>query len=131
MASTITDQLHHVFVYGTLRRGEQRDINRLQPAPTFIGSSQIHGTLYDLGSYPGVRLGGPEWVQGEIYQIAPELERKLDAIEAVWPQQTGEYERRDVVVRCDGQALTCLVYEVAAERISDRVVIACGDWVKR
>ncbi len=129
MLPTITDPLRHVFVYGTLRKGQERDINHLQPAPVFIGNSQIKGTLYDLGSYPGVRLGGSGWVQGEIYQITPALERQLDEIEEVWPQQTGEYVRREVVVQCAGGELTCLVYEVAEMRAQGRELIASGDWV--
>jgi gamma-glutamylcyclotransferase (GGCT)/AIG2-like uncharacterized protein YtfP len=131
MASTIPDSLQHVFVYGTLRKGQERDINSLQPAPIFIGNSQIKGKLYDLGSYPGVRLGGLNLVHGEVYQITPELERQLDEIEEVWPQQTGEYARRQVVVECAGRALTCLVYEVAEPRTQMLRVIASGDWLKR
>lgn len=119
----------YVFVYGTLRRGELRDINRLQPAPIFISMGQTNGTLYDLGSYPGVRLDGLSPVYGEVYQITPELERQLDAIEEVWPQQTGEYARREVAVQCAGLALTCLVYEVAIMRAEGCAVIASGDWV--
>lgn len=134
MALTITDPLlddvdRYVFVYGTLRRGEPRDINHLQPVPVFIGDGQISGTLYDLGSYPGVRLGGEHRVQGEVYRISPELERQLDAIEEVWPLQTGEYARREVVVECKGKALTCLVYEAAEARTLGRGVIESGDWV--
>ncbi|NQW95280.1 MAG: gamma-glutamylcyclotransferase, partial [Polaromonas sp.] len=96
-----------------------------------VGDSQIKGTLYDLGSYPGVRLSGENWVQGEVYQITPELERQLDEIEEVWPQQTGEYSRRNVVVQCAGESLTCLVYEVASPRTQGRAVISSGDWVDR
>jgi gamma-glutamylcyclotransferase (GGCT)/AIG2-like uncharacterized protein YtfP len=128
MADTLTDFKRHVFVYGTLRRGQERDINRLQPAPVFIGDAQINGTLYNLGSYPGVRLVGAQWVLGEVYQITPELERQLDEIEEVWPQQTGEYERRDVVVQCAGAGLTCLVYEVAEMRTQGCAVMESGDW---
>ncbi|NQW93492.1 MAG: gamma-glutamylcyclotransferase [Polaromonas sp.] len=136
MASTITDTrrpqvLRYVFVYGTLRKGEERDINRLQPAPVFVGDSQIKGTLYDLGSYPGVRLSGENWVQGEVYQITPELERQLDEIEEVWPQQTGEYVKREVVVQCAGLALVCLVYVVAELHVQGRGVIESGDWGRR
>ena len=111
--------------------GQERDINRLQPVPVFIGKGQINGTLYDLGSYPGVRLGGLGRVLGEVYQITPELERQLDEIEEVWPQQTGEYVKREVVVQCAWQALTCWVYEVAQVRTQDLGVIESGDWVKR
>ena len=131
MLDTLTDFKRCVFVYGTLRTGQERDINRLQPAPLFIGNSQINGTLYDLGSYPGVRLGGVQWVQGEVYQITPELERQLDEIEEVWPQQTGEYARREVVVHCAGAELTCLVYEVSEVHTQCLRVIESGDWVKR
>jgi gamma-glutamylcyclotransferase (GGCT)/AIG2-like uncharacterized protein YtfP len=129
MRPTITDSLGYVFVYGTLRKGQERDINRLQPAPIFIGNSQILGTLYDLGSYPGVRLDGAHCVEGEVYQITPELECQLDEIEEVWPQQTGEYTRQMVAVPFHGAVLTCLVYEVAQARISGRVVVLSGDWI--
>ena len=139
MLDTLTDSKRYVFVYGTLRKGEVRDINRLLPAPAFIGNSQINGTLYHLGSYPGVRLGGLNWVQGEVYQITPELERQLDEIEEVWPQQSWEYVKREVVVEVEvvvvvqsaRQALTCLVYEVTEARIPGRAVIESGDWVKQ
>jgi len=134
MALTITDTrrrplVRYVFVYGTLRRAELRDINCLLPAPLFIGNCQIQGALYDLGSYPGVRLGGEQWVQGEMYQITPELERQLDEIEEVWPQQTGEYVKREVAVQCAGQELMCLVYVVSAKRLPGCAVIESGDWV--
>ena len=139
MASTITDKRaetpadprRYLFVYGTLRGGQERDINRLHPAPLFIGNAQVKGTLYDLGSYPGLRLIGDRPVQGEVYQITPELERQLDEIEEVWPQPNGEYVRQEVVVQCAGAALTCLVYEVAQAHTKGKVVISSGDWLKR
>ena len=124
---------------GTLRSGEQRDINLLLPAPTFMGYAQTPGVLYHLGAYPGIRLGGSGLVQGEIYQIMPELERQLDELEEVWPQQTGEYTRQEVrvtltetaTVGASVESLTCLIYEVAAQRTAGIPVIASGDWVKR
>ena len=96
-----------------------------------MGDGQINATLYDLGSYPGLRLGGVSWVQGEIYLISPELERQLDEIEEVWPQPTDEYARREVVVECAGKALTCLLYEAAEARTKGHGVIESGDWMKR
>ena len=139
MLPTITDQPAYVFVYGTLRRGEQRDINLLQPTPLFMGYGQTPGVLYDLGAYPGVRLGGNQFVHGEVYQISPELERQLDEIEEVWPQQTGEYTRQVVRVaftdESDAPGLlreqTCLVYEISDKRTSGMPVIASGDWLNR
>lgn len=133
----------HVFVYGTLRRGEQRDINRLLPQPRWLGLSSVPGLLHDLGIYPGLVLGGQGRVWGEVYEISRELEQLLDEIEEVWPQQSGEYIKREVVVSFDAssvgqaralqpaspEAVICLVYEIAAERASGKPVIASGDWV--
>ncbi|WP_254607034.1 gamma-glutamylcyclotransferase [Rhodoferax sp. BAB1] len=121
----------HVFVYGTLRRGEANDINRLQPAPLYLGPARISGALYDLGPYPGLVLGGADQVQGEVYAIAPELERQLDVIEEVAPVPSGEYVRRHVELEFDGRLLRCLVYEIAAQRVQGRARIRTGDWLRR
>lgn len=127
--------LRHVFVYGTLRRGEQRDINRLLPAPVWVGPGHVVGTLYDLGSYPGLVLGAGSTVLGEIYQVTAALERQLDEIEEVWPQDSGEYTRSHVSVALQaepaggGQEQVCLVYAVNPARTEGKPVIAGGDWV--
>eukprot|EP01031_Cornospumella_fuschlensis_P004095 gene4095-5117_t len=106
----------HVFVYGTLCRGEQRDINKLKPGPEYVGDTSVPGTLYDLGTYPGIVLGGQGAVRGEVYRISAELESLLDEIEEVWPQQTGEYAKREVQVQLnnagnqdsDSRSMSCL-----------------------
>ena len=145
----MTSPERHVFVYGTLRRGEQRDINLLHPAPRWVGSGSIRGALYDLGTYPGVVLdagavkGTGGAVRGEVYAITPALELVLDEIEEVWPQQTGEYTKREVAVpldnphadlpgheTCSPFVITCLVYDIDAARSKGRVLIAGGDWVE-
>jgi gamma-glutamylcyclotransferase (GGCT)/AIG2-like uncharacterized protein YtfP len=129
----------HVFVYGTLRKGEERDINRLQPTPQWIGRASVAGVIHHLGSYPGLTLTGPGTVQGEVYAVRPELELVLDEIEQVWPQQTGEYTKREVLVqlepasesgqRADARELMCFLYEVAPDRIEGKPLITLGDWV--
>jgi gamma-glutamylcyclotransferase (GGCT)/AIG2-like uncharacterized protein YtfP len=125
----------HVFVYGTLRRGDVRDITRLRPAPQFVGMACVAGVLYDLGPYPGVVLGGPGRVTGEVYAISAELERQLDAIEEVWPQQTGEYRKQAVRVlpgrpAAGALARDCLVYEINPARAAGKPVITGGDWLE-
>jgi gamma-glutamylcyclotransferase (GGCT)/AIG2-like uncharacterized protein YtfP len=133
-----------VFVYGTLRRGEERDINRLLPAPTWIGDGVVEGTLFNLGSYPGIVLGqGPlsGRVVGEVYRIAEALERQLDIIEEVWPTATAipnpssEYTRSETVAYLAGrpnatpQTLRCLVYEASRHAVAGKPVLSNGDWV--
>jgi gamma-glutamylcyclotransferase (GGCT)/AIG2-like uncharacterized protein YtfP len=128
-AESATSQGRHVFVYGTLRKGEDNDINRLRPAPGLVGQATVLGTLYHLGRYPGLLLTGSTAVVGEIYGITPELERVLDEIEEVYPQRSDEYSKQLVPVDVNGRTLLCLVYEVNPLRLQDRSVIVCGDWV--
>jgi gamma-glutamylcyclotransferase (GGCT)/AIG2-like uncharacterized protein YtfP len=119
----------HVFVYGTLRRGGSNDITRLTPAPTWIGEAEIAGTLYDFGRYPGAVLGGSGRVAGEVYAVDAALERILDEIEEVYPQQTDEYVKREVLVHVAQGPLQCLVYEMNPRYVGAQAVIEQGDWM--
>ncbi|MBV7541892.1 gamma-glutamylcyclotransferase [Acidovorax sp. sic0104] len=119
-----------VFVYGTLRKGGSNDITRLQPAPQFVGRGRIAGTLYHLGAYPGVTLGGPQWVQGEVYAIEAALEAVLDEIESLGENPTDEYIKRELDVDVEGTVLPCLVYEINPRYVLDAPRVPEGDWVK-
>jgi gamma-glutamylcyclotransferase (GGCT)/AIG2-like uncharacterized protein YtfP len=119
-----------VFVYGTLRQGGSNDITRLQPAPRFIGTSRLAGTLYHLGAYPGLVLGGTADVVGEVYAIGPALEQRLDAIEEITGSPSDEYFKREVSVTVDGRPLHCLVYEIHPQRVASAARIASGDWMR-
>lgn len=120
-----------MFVYGTLRRGGRNDIARFAPAPRFVADARIHGTLYDLGSYPGAVLGGSGLLVGEVYAITPALEAQLDELEEVRPDDRGEYIKREVRVRVGEKDIACLVYEIHPDRIAGRTVIASGNWFDR
>jgi len=121
--------LRCVFVYGTLRAGGRNDIRRFQPPAQWVGRAQLAGTLYHLGGYPGLVLGGAGRVLGEVWRIAPALEAQLDRLEDVRADDEGEYRRREVRLLVDGEALDCLVYEIHPDRIRGRAVIAAGDWM--
>ena len=120
----------HVFVYGTLRRGDDNDITRLKPEPVFVGSAVITGTLYDLGAYPGIRLGGEGLVHGEVYAIALELEEQLDEIEELYPQQRDEYFKRIVPVAVQERTFACIVYEINPKYVVGRAILPGGDWAR-
>lgn len=122
--------LRHVFVYGTLRRGGINDINRLHPPPRFVGAAQVRGALYRLGAYPGMTLGGNEWVQGEVYAIDPALEPALDEIEDLGAHPTDEYVKRQISVNVGGQCLECLVYEINPRYAIPALRVKEGDWMK-
>ena len=121
----------HVFVYGTLRRGGRNDINRLRPAPHYVGMGEVRGVLYHLDWYPGLTLGGEEAVTvvGEVYRITPQLEAVLDGIEQIVPGADSEYFKREVDILVDGRPVSCLLYEVNPARVRDKQVIGHGDWI--
>ena len=123
--------LRHVFVYGTLRRGGRNDINRLAPAPEYVGMGEVQGTLYHFDWYPGLTLGGEEAVTvvGEVYRITPELEEVLDVIEQIVPGADSEYFKREVAIQVAGRAMTCLVYEINPVRVRGKQAIGHGDWI--
>ena len=121
---------HLFFVYGTLRQGDDNDITRLVPAPRLIGTAQIRGTMYHLGGYPGVTLGGATEIVGEVYAVSRELETKLDAIESEYPAQIDEYAKREIDVQVAGRMQRCYVYEINSAYIAGKPVIASGDWVR-
>jgi gamma-glutamylcyclotransferase (GGCT)/AIG2-like uncharacterized protein YtfP len=128
----------HVFVYGTLRRGDDNDINKLSPAPRYIGEGHVQGVMYHLGAYPGVILadvtavaaGSEGAVLGEVYAVDPELERVLDEIEELYPQEKDEYFKRTISVAVGLVQLDCFVYEINPAYIQGKPVIASGDWVR-
>jgi len=119
-----------VAVYGTLRRGGSNDITLMLPAPCFVGEARLAGVMYHLGAYPGVVLGGTGQVVAEVYRIAAALERQLDELEAVYPQQSDEYAKRHVrVTTLQGETLECIVYEINPQYIRGAAAIPSGDWV--
>lgn len=126
---TASADARRVFVYGTLRRGGSNDITRLQPAPRFIGMSKVQGTLYQLGAYPGLKLGGGGWVVGEVYEVEPALEAVLDIIEDLGPEPTDEYAKRSVLVAVNGVEVECLLYEINPAYVATAAVMAGGDWL--
>lgn len=123
--------MRHVFVYGTLRRGEVNDINQLMPRPRFLGQASVEGHLYPLGWYPGLVLGGPGRVVGEVYAVSPELEVRLDEIEGLLPEPSGEYIKQEILLEVAGQSLECFLYEIAPALVSHLVPMAEGDWLRR
>ena len=124
-----------VFVYGTLRRGGSNDINRLHPAPQFLGAARIQGRLFDLGDYPGLLLaagqgGASGAVLGELYAVSAQLESVLDRIEGIRGAADDEYFRRSIPVRLPaGAACTALVYEINPDRLLNCPQIGHGDWM--
>lgn len=124
----------YVAVYGTLRAGGVNDMARLRPGIARVGLTTLTGTLHDLGWYPGLRLAGAQSVLAEVYPLDDALEQTLDGIEAIWPNDAGEYAKHILrtQVALDGggnQALDVLVYEALPGFVQGTPVIAASDWI--
>jgi gamma-glutamylcyclotransferase (GGCT)/AIG2-like uncharacterized protein YtfP len=74
---------HLIFIYGSLRRGSAGAMSARFPDSTFVDDARVTGSLYDLGSYPGLLLNqSNSLVTGEVYEVDDELLIKLDEFEA-------------------------------------------------
>jgi len=124
--------IRHVFVYGTLRKGGRNDINRLAPAPKYLGVGEVKGNLYHLDWYPGLTLGGEEavTVMGEVYEVTRELEAVLDAIEGIQDGDHSEYFKRDAHVEVEGKPVPCFLYEINPDRVREKKPLGHGDWIQ-
>jgi gamma-glutamylcyclotransferase (GGCT)/AIG2-like uncharacterized protein YtfP len=117
---------HLIFIYGTLRRGCARSMSVRFPDSVFIAGAEVSGSLYDLGSYPGLRLDDSgSSVTGEVYQVDDETLRELDEFEA-----SSYYRRKQVVIPHGGDTLMCWTYEPDPEFYSLDKLITSGDWLE-
>lgn len=78
------DNLHRVFVYGSLKSGgEVRGLHQFEGA-TIVGKAKTKYpdyNLIDLGSFPGVTKNGDKFIQGEVWEVDDQTFSDLDAIE--------------------------------------------------
>lgn len=87
---------HHVFVYGTLKKGGTN--HYLLHNAVFLGNAMLEGfELWDLGSYPAIRPAkDPQaTVHAERYETDDYTLKKLDALEDYY----GPEDRRNLYDR--------------------------------
>ena len=93
------------------RRGRQR---HPQAAAWLVcaGSTELQGSLHNLGWYPGLSLQGTQMVLAEVYPLDDDLELALDGIEGLWPHNLGEYAKRLLTVPLRARPGTLEVHNV-------------------
>jgi gamma-glutamylcyclotransferase (GGCT)/AIG2-like uncharacterized protein YtfP len=125
-----------VFVYGTLRRGEERHPTIALHVASGGVAATTAGTLLDLGPYPGLVVEDSQRiVSGEFYAVpdADALLAELDPIESFlgFGVSGSLYRRAIVHVRsADAGATLAWTYVYTGTRTGSRV-IASGDWFDR
>src|SRR5262245_58510105 len=98
------DLIQHVFVYGTLKRGEVRE--KCWPRqPLSLEPATVRGCLYDLGPYPAL-VEGDDTVAGELWEFSqldiPPTLAALDEVEGYRGLEDDEYRR--VITLCQTSA---------------------------
>ena len=96
------------------------------PGAIFLGDASVSGSLYDLGTYPGLLTSeSSSLVKGEVYQLDDDTLSKLDEFEA-----SSNYWRKQVEVLLANGKTLCWVYEPVPELCANRTLIHSGDWVE-
>ena len=112
----MSDDSSLLFVYGTLRRGQQRHDLLEELGAEYLGQGIVVGELLDLGAYPGALKGGPQSsmrVVGELYRLADASSalKVLDDYEDAGGGAAALYRREvDPIVRSDGERVSAWVY---------------------
>lgn len=121
----------HLFVYGTLRKGQSGERAReLEAHCRWLGAAEMPGRLYAVApTYPGmVTTQDPEdVVKGELYEL-DHPERRLKHIDEY---EGLEYSRqRGEAYLPDGTPIECWVYVWTGE-VEEETHIASGDFLAR
>ncbi len=116
--------IRHLFVYGTLMRGEA-NAHHLEGVARTAGS--VAGCLHDCGAYPALSLDAGE-VQGEVVELPLERLAGMDALEGSEPGGApgGMYRRSVLPVRVAAGVIRAYAYVMDdAARFPP---IPAGDW---
>jgi len=126
----MADDPDFIFVYGTLRPSAGGDASRLVKHLEPAGRATARGTLYDLGSYPGMAEGS-DVVHGELLRISsPGDLETLDSYEEC-DGPTPLFRRvRTEARREDGSVVAAWIY-LYSRGVSGGTRIASGDYLRR
>lgn len=124
---------NYVLVYGTLRPGcHAYDWFNLNEHTNHVGQVTVPGSMYNLGSYPGVKLdGNPDGVVCDVLEVInPDIIGRLDTYEGYNPDfpTSSLYVRQEITVAdLPGPAF---IYEYNMD-VGGRSRMEIGDWTKR
>jgi gamma-glutamylaminecyclotransferase len=113
--------MHRLLVYGTLMTGEPNH-HRLRGASLVGETLTTRGyTLYDLGPFPALVVGGHGNVPGELYEVDDETLAALDVLEG-----HPRFYQRAVVVLDDRTYAEA--YVLTKDKVQGWPRIRSGSW---
>jgi gamma-glutamylcyclotransferase (GGCT)/AIG2-like uncharacterized protein YtfP len=118
----------HLFVYGTLRPGEQR-WNHLAPFVVDDGhADSANGALYDTGNgYPAARFDHPGSIRGMVYELR--VERLAECLELLDEVEGAVLDLFHRVAITTSAGLAAWAYEYGGD--NQFAEITSGDWISR
>ncbi|MGH0432329.1 gamma-glutamylcyclotransferase family protein [Bacillus hominis] len=121
--------MHHVFVYGTLRKG-QTNAHYMQGATCIAEEAWVYGKLFDTNEgYPAMICLSEEKVYGEVYEVDDEVLQKLDGLEEYTGNaETDLYDRITQTAYFADKEIHVYVY-VAQDKEILKKIIDSGDWI--
>jgi len=123
--------VNHLFIYGTLRDGEERSVKLSEFSSKVYKDCKIRGRLINLpGGYPGL-ISGDGSVVGEIHHT-PKIQNVLKILDNDVEGFKGYGEDGSLFYRVltYSNDIPCWTY-VYARSPDDGPVIESGDWLKR
>ena len=127
--NTRNTRLTLLFVYGTLRRGLR--LHHHMQGAVYVGEARTAGSLYDIGTYPGLLLSPScGWVSGELFKVDEKMIQSLDAVEEYNPEEPehSEYLREVVTVWTPTGAPMKAVAYIFNRDVRGFVFINSGDY---
>lgn len=121
--------MYHVFVYGTLRRG-QTNAHYMQGARCIADGAWTYGELFDTNEgYPAMICSNEVKVYGEVYEVNDDVLHKLDELEEYTGNaETDLYDRITQTVYVTDMEIHAYVY-IAQDKKMLKKVIDSGDWL--
>ncbi|HDR8183928.1 TPA: gamma-glutamylcyclotransferase [Bacillus thuringiensis] len=122
--------MHHVFVYGTLRK-EQTNAHFMQGAICIADGAWTYGKLFDTNEgYPAMICSNEGKVYGEVYEVNGVVLQKLDELEEYTGNAESDlYDRIIETVYLGDREIRAFVYVAQDIRMLKKVIIS-GDWVE-
>lgn len=123
-----------VFVYGTLKEGRRLDREQFVGLRTSVEVATIKAGLFDLGSFPTIKLDEDGITTGEVHTFKEEdfagVQKVMDMIEGYRAKEPKEglYNRHKVEATLeDGKVVTAWVYEYNG-KVNPKNKIEDGIW---
>jgi len=126
--SVLSNDVTHLFVYGTLRRGDVR-WHFLEPFVVDDGNDDtVAGDVYDTGcDYPAAIFRTSGTIHGRAYELVQATrQRCLEILDEVEGVVDGDYRRVEITTSA---GVRCWAYEYGSGL--DLTLIESGDWFRR